>query len=84
MSRTIAKNTFSGKYAKDYLKERGITLLGGGVDEHPEAYKKIDEVMSRQTELVKAIGRFHPKVVRMADDDLDAKKPWEKKDKKLS
>ena len=33
-----------------YLLERGVTLLGGGIDEAPQAYKDIAAVMAAQSE----------------------------------
>lgn len=46
--------------------EMDITLLGAGLDEMPGAYKDIETVMSAQRDLVEVIGKFHPKIVRMA------------------
>lgn len=76
MSRSKAKDSFTNSYMKEYLKERGVILVGGGLDEHAEAYKKIDKVMEFQKDLVEAVGKFQPKVVRMADDEP---KGWQKK-----
>ena len=47
------------------LKDAGIELIGGSVDEAPFAYKNIKTVMNLQTELVKVLGTFTPKIVRM-------------------
>ncbi|HWE64335.1 MAG TPA: RtcB family protein [Chloroflexota bacterium] len=52
-----------------YLAERGVTLLGGGIDEAPQAYKDIAAVMAAQADLVDIVGRFHPRIVRMADEE---------------
>lgn len=71
MSRRAAINSISKKTRDDYLKERGVTLLGGGIDESPQAYKPIDEVISAQQDLVDVIGKFTPKIVRMADEPGD-------------
>jgi len=65
LSRTKAKASITGSDMKKMLKHSGITLMGGGVDEAPIAYKKLDEVMAMQTELVKIEGAFYPKIVRM-------------------
>ena len=51
-----------------YLRERGVTLLGGGMDESPQAYKDIEAVIAAQDELVEVIGKFTPRIVRMADE----------------
>jgi tRNA-splicing ligase RtcB (3'-phosphate/5'-hydroxy nucleic acid ligase) len=66
MSRTKAKQTFSWDMAKRVLRERGVTLLSGGLDEVPMAYKDIDQVMDAQRDLVEPIARFEPRLVKMA------------------
>jgi tRNA-splicing ligase RtcB len=68
MSRTAAINSIS-KTARDaYLKERHVTLLGGSVDESPQAYKDIEEVIEAQSDLIETIGKFTPRIVRMAEE----------------
>ena len=52
----------------EYLREQGVTLLGGGMDEAPQAYKPIDSVIAAQHDLVDVIGKFMPRIVRMADE----------------
>ena len=71
MSRRAALNSISKSDRDVYLKERGITLLGGGIDESPQAYKAIDEVITAQHDLVDVIGKFAPRIVRMADEPGD-------------
>ena len=68
MSRTKAKQTLTRSDQKTYLAERGVTLLSGGLDESPMAYKSIDEVIAAQTDLVDVVATFQPKIVKMADD----------------
>ncbi len=65
-SRNRAKATFSNKQLTDYLARAGVILLGGGIDESPEAYKDIVKIMNAQKDLVDVSGIFHPKIVRMA------------------
>jgi tRNA-splicing ligase RtcB len=45
--------------------------LGGGIDESPQAYKPIDSVIAAQSDLVQVIGKFTPRIVRMADEPGD-------------
>jgi len=68
MSRRAAINSIAKAERDAYLRERGVTLLGGGLDESPQAYKDIESVVAAQDELVEVIGRFTPRVVRMADE----------------
>ncbi len=71
MSRRAALNSISRSARDEYLKERGVTLLGGGIDESPQAYKPIDEVIAAQHDLVDVLGKFSPRIVKMADDPGD-------------
>lgn len=68
MSRGKAKKTISREDWKIGLEARGITLVGGGLDEAPDAYKDIEEVMAEQTELASVVAKFQPKIVRMASE----------------
>ncbi|MBI5386262.1 MAG: RtcB family protein [Verrucomicrobia bacterium] len=66
MSRTHAEKTLSWKEANRVLKERGVTLLSAGLDEVPMVYKDIHQVMAAQSDLVEVLGRFDPRLVKMA------------------
>lgn len=64
-SRRKCKETFTKSDVKHQLKMNGVTLIGGGIDEAPMAYKDIKRVMANQQELVEVLGAFTPKIVRM-------------------
>ena len=66
MSRTAANEKFNWKEVKQLLRDRGVTLISAGLDEVPMAYKNIQEVMAAQRDLVKTVGQFDPKLVKMA------------------
>jgi tRNA-splicing ligase RtcB len=38
------------------------------LDESPQAYKLIDSIIAAQHDLVDVIGKFMPRIVRMADE----------------
>lgn len=65
LSRSKCKQTFTRNDIKNVLKHNDVTLIGGNVDEAPMAYKDIGKVMNCQQELVRVLGTFTPKVVRM-------------------
>jgi len=71
MSRRKAIESITRTERDRYLKERGITLLGGGLDESPQAYKRIDDIIDAQADLIDIAGKFMPIMVRMADDGRD-------------
>lgn len=64
-SRRKCKEKFTKSDVKQQLKIHDVTLIGGGVDEAPMAYKDIKKVMNNQQELVEVLGTFTPKIVRM-------------------
>ena len=65
MSRTRAKQSLSRDEVRKHLKKAGVTVIGSGLDEAPQAYKDIHQVMKQQVDLVDVLGMFTPKVVRM-------------------
>ncbi len=65
LSRAKCKSKFTKSEIEKLLKANDITMIGGGIDEAPQAYKDINTVMANQTELVKTIAKFIPKIARM-------------------
>jgi tRNA-splicing ligase RtcB (3'-phosphate/5'-hydroxy nucleic acid ligase) len=74
MSRTQAKKTITKSERDRYLKDRNIMLLGGDLDEAPQAYKSIDMVMAAQRDLVDVVAKFEPRIVRMDGSTKKRKK----------
>ena len=68
MSRRKALDTITKTERDRYLKDRGVTLIGGGLDEAPQVYKPIEKVIGAQRDLVDILGRFKPLMVRMTDE----------------
>jgi len=67
--------TITPQQHADYLTKRGVTLIGGGLDEAPQAYKPIQKVIEAQSDLVAILGTFQPRIVRMAADQHKPSKP---------
>jgi tRNA-splicing ligase RtcB len=65
MSRRAALKSITKTERDRYLKERGVTLIGAGLDESPQAYKNVEQVMAAQSDLLKVVGKFKPIMVRM-------------------
>lgn len=65
LSRKKAIITLSKKDMKKELDKYGVSLIGGGLDEAPMAYKDIHQVMKYQKDLVEIIASFQPQIVRM-------------------
>ena len=60
------------------LKSRGIRLLSGSIDESPEVYKDIGNVIASQTDLIDTLAEFDPKIVKMAPEE-GSRPRWVKK-----
>jgi tRNA-splicing ligase RtcB len=69
MSRSQAKNSIDKKAVQELLAQKGVTLIGGDLDEAPMVYKDIFKVLESQSALVDILAKFTPKIVRMADPD---------------
>jgi len=67
MSRKQAQASFDWTKVRRLLRERGVHLISAGIDEVPGVYKDIEQVMAAQRELVDIVGKFEPRIVKMAD-----------------
>lgn len=76
MSRSAAMQSITKDALHKELEKHRVTLLGGGLDEAPFAYKDINEVMLSQETLVDVVGTFTPRIVKM---DGAAPKSWKKR-----
>lgn len=68
MGRKQAIRTIDRAERDDWLAAAGVELLGSGMDEAPQAYKDIDEVLALQADLAVPVAAFRPEVVLMASD----------------
>jgi tRNA-splicing ligase RtcB (3'-phosphate/5'-hydroxy nucleic acid ligase) len=76
MSRTAAMRSITQNTLQDELNKHHVKLIGGGLDEAPQAYKDIEVVMQYQKNLVEIVGKFHPKIVKM---DSGSTRSWRNK-----
>jgi tRNA-splicing ligase RtcB (3'-phosphate/5'-hydroxy nucleic acid ligase) len=66
LSRTKAKEATRWSHLKEQLEAADVELMSAGLDEGPHAYKDIETVMAAQADLVRVIGKFTPRLVKMA------------------
>jgi tRNA-splicing ligase RtcB len=55
---------------KAWLAEKGVTLRGGDLDEAPQAYRRLDQVLECHRETIKVLHRLSPIGVAMAGSDI--------------
>ena len=53
---------------RDWLDERGVILRGGGLDEAPQAYRRLPEVLAAQRGTVEVLEVLRPLLVVMAGE----------------
>ena len=83
MSRTEAagkRNRRTGKVIKpgkvtpgmmaDWIRNKGVVLRGGGLDESPQAYRRLPDVIDAQRGTVEVLHTLRPLIVVMAGPDL--------------
>ena len=83
MSRTEAagkRNWKTGKILKpgrvspqmmhDWVREKGVILRGGGLDESPHAYRRLPQVLAAQKGTIEVLHTLRPLIVVMAGADL--------------
>lgn len=51
---------------EDWLRERGVILVGGEVDESPMAYRRLSDVLADQGDTIRVLHTLHPRGVAMA------------------
>jgi tRNA-splicing ligase RtcB len=66
MSRRRALECMDWDRLRRQLREHRVHLLSAGLDEAPGVYKDIAAVMAAQADLVEVLGRFDPRIVKMA------------------
>ena len=66
MSRSQAKRTISQEEMNGRLEAIGVILRGGGLDEAPQAYKSIEDVVQSQGDSVRVVHTLRPLGVCMA------------------
>jgi len=69
MSRSQALKKFNWDDLQKVIRDKGVKLIGGDIDEIPMAYKSIHTVMNHQRDLEEILATFQPRIVRMADAD---------------
>jgi tRNA-splicing ligase RtcB len=53
-----------------WVREKGVILRGGGLDESPHAYRRLPEVLAAQRGTVEVLHTLRPLIVVMAGPDL--------------
>jgi tRNA-splicing ligase RtcB len=74
MSRSQALKNLTWEQVEHKLKQANVELISAGLDEAPNAYKDILQVMEAQAELVTPVATFYPRMVKMDGDKQSRKR----------
>jgi tRNA-splicing ligase RtcB len=66
MSRRQAKKTVNFRSVQDRLRARGTVLRGGGADESPEVYRRLEDVLAPHAATIEIEHVLRPRIVVMA------------------
>jgi tRNA-splicing ligase RtcB len=67
--RVISPGRVTPDMMHGWLKERGVILRGGGLDESLQAYRRLPEVLAAQGPTIEVLHTLRPLVVVMAGAD---------------
>lgn len=79
MSRTAARQNVTQADMKDWIDRKGVILRGGGLDESPQAYRRLPDVLDAQGDTIDVLYELEPFVVCMASDRGGRRKRKKKK-----
>jgi tRNA-splicing ligase RtcB len=63
------RGAVSREMMEEWVRQRGVILRGGGVDESPHVYRRLPEVLAEQGETVEVLHTLRPLIVVMAGAD---------------
>jgi tRNA-splicing ligase RtcB len=68
-ARIVSPGAISAEMMHAWLDERGVILKGGGVDEAPQVYRRLPDVLAAQGDTIRVLHELRPLVVVMAGAD---------------
>jgi tRNA-splicing ligase RtcB (3'-phosphate/5'-hydroxy nucleic acid ligase) len=60
----------SPRMMEDWVREKGVVLRGGGLDESPHAYRRLPSVLEAQRGTIEVLHTLRPLIVVMAGADM--------------
>ena len=68
--RVIRPGAVSPRMMEDWVREKGVILRGGGLDESPHVYRRLPDVLAAQKGTVEVLHTLRPLIVVMAGADM--------------
>jgi len=55
---------------QSWVREKGVVLRGGGLDESPHVYRRLPDVIAAQQDTIEVLHTLRPLIVVMAGADM--------------
>ncbi len=68
-ARIVSPGKVSWEMVKEWLGPRGVILRGGGLDEAPQAYRRLPDVLAAQGDTIRVLHTLRPIIVVMAGEN---------------
>ena len=68
--KTLKPGRVSPQMMQEWVREKGVILRGGGLDESPHAYRRLPTVLEAQKGTIEILHTLRPLIVVMAGDDV--------------
>jgi tRNA-splicing ligase RtcB (3'-phosphate/5'-hydroxy nucleic acid ligase) len=68
-ARVVSPGLVSQEMLDSWMQERGVILRGGGLDEAPQAYRRLPDVLAAQGSTIEVIHTLRPVIVVMAGEN---------------
>jgi tRNA-splicing ligase RtcB (3'-phosphate/5'-hydroxy nucleic acid ligase) len=68
-ARIVAPGKVNWEMVKDWLGPKGVILRGGGLDEAPQAYRRLPDVLAAQGDTIRVRHTLRPIIVVMAGEN---------------
>ena len=67
--KVLQRGVVSPEMMHGWVREKGVILRGGGLDESPHVYRRLPDVLAAQKDTIEVLHTLRPLVVVMAGDD---------------
>lgn len=68
-ARIVAPGKLNWEMVSDWLGPKGVILRGGGLDEAPQAYRRLPDVLAAQGDTIRVLHTLRPIIVVMAGEN---------------
>jgi tRNA-splicing ligase RtcB len=68
--KVISRGAVSPDMMRAWVREKGVILRGGGLDESPHVYRRLPAVLAAQEKTIEVLHTLRPLIVVMAGEDM--------------